>query len=168
MRTRRGGCRRGIGSRFRGRSAASRSRTAIRCTSMPPRLARRRRPSIVSPRRWSRRSAWRMPDPLALEQLWYGKDPASAFARTLLTPGSLVYGGAVGMRDAMYEVGWLRTHHAPISVVSVGNLTVGGTGKTPIAAWIARGLAARGARPAIVLRGYGDDEPLVHRSLNRS
>jgi tetraacyldisaccharide 4'-kinase len=50
--------------------------------------------------------------------------------------------------------------------VSVGNLTVGGTGKTPVAAWLARELAARGARPAIVLRGYGGDEPLVHRRLN--
>ncbi len=69
----------------------------------------------------------------------------------------------VGTRDALYDVGWLRAHRAPISVVSVGNLTVGGTGKTPVAAWIARGLSARGARPAIVLRGYGDDEPLVHR-----
>jgi tetraacyldisaccharide 4'-kinase len=109
-----------------------------------------------------------MADPRAIEQLWYGKDYASAFARTLLTPASLLYGGVVGTRDALYDVGWLRAHRAPISVVSVGNLTVGGTGKTPIAAWIARGLSARGARPAIVLRGYGDDEPLVHRSLNRS
>jgi tetraacyldisaccharide 4'-kinase len=109
-----------------------------------------------------------MADPRAVEQLWYGKDYASAFARTLLTPASLVYGGVVGTRDALYDIGWLRVHRAPISVVSVGNLTVGGTGKTPVAAWIARGLAARGARPAIVLRGYGDDEPLVHRSLNRS
>jgi tetraacyldisaccharide 4'-kinase len=51
-------------------------------------------------------------------------------------------------------------------VVSVGNLTVGGTGKTPFAAWLAAALAARGAHPAIVLRGYGDDEPLVHGILN--
>jgi tetraacyldisaccharide 4'-kinase len=50
----------------------------------------------------------------------------------------------------------------------VGNVTVGGTGKTPIAAWIAAELIDRGARPAIVLRGYGDDEPLVHRRLNPS
>lgn len=98
-----------------------------------------------------------MADSRAVEQLWYGKDYASAFARTLLTPASLVYGGVVGTRDALYDVGWLRVHRAPISVVSVGNLTVGGTGKTPVAAWIARGLAARGAHPAIVLRGYGDD-----------
>jgi tetraacyldisaccharide 4'-kinase len=43
---------------------------------------------------------------------------------------------------------------------------VGGTGKTPLAAWAAARLAAAGARPAVVLRGYGDDEPLVHAKLN--
>jgi tetraacyldisaccharide 4'-kinase len=53
-------------------------------------------------------------------------------------------------------------------VLSVGNLTVGGTGKTPIAAWAAGELERRGAAPAIVLRGYGGDEPLVHRRLNPS
>jgi tetraacyldisaccharide 4'-kinase len=47
----------------------------------------------------------------------------------------------------------------------VGNLTVGGTGKTPVSSWIATQLHARGAHPAIVLRGYGDDEPLVHARL---
>jgi tetraacyldisaccharide 4'-kinase len=45
----------------------------------------------------------------------------------------------------------------------VGNLTVGGSGKTPIATWIARYYAARGLRPGILLRGYGNDETLVHR-----
>jgi tetraacyldisaccharide 4'-kinase len=53
-----------------------------------------------------------------------------------------------------------------LPAISVGNLTVGGTGKTPIAAWIAAQLIARDARPAIVMRGYGDDEPLVHERLN--
>ena len=52
-----------------------------------------------------------------------------------------------------------------IPAVSVGNLTVGGTGKTPVSSWLATQLQARGARPAIVLRGYGDDEPLVHARL---
>jgi tetraacyldisaccharide 4'-kinase len=51
-------------------------------------------------------------------------------------------------------------------VIVVGNLTVGGTGKTPVAAEVARRLHARGAHPAVVLRGYGDDEPLVHGRLN--
>ena len=47
--------------------------------------------------------------------------------------------------------------------VAVGNLTVGGSGKTPIAIWIARHYAAQGLRPGILLRGYGGDETLVHR-----
>jgi tetraacyldisaccharide 4'-kinase len=52
-------------------------------------------------------------------------------------------------------------------VISIGNLTVGGTGKTPIAAWVAGELKAIGARPAVILRGYaGGDEIEVHRHLN--
>jgi tetraacyldisaccharide 4'-kinase len=47
--------------------------------------------------------------------------------------------------------------------VAVGNLTVGGSGKTPIAIWIARHYVARGLRPGILLRGYGGDETLVHQ-----
>jgi tetraacyldisaccharide 4'-kinase len=55
---------------------------------------------------------------------------------------------------------------SPLPALSLGNITVGGTGKTPLAAWAAAALRARGAAPAIVMRGYGDDEPLVHARLN--
>lgn len=51
-----------------------------------------------------------------------------------------------------------------LAVVSVGNLAVGGTGKTPFSAWVAGTLAASGASPAVLLRGYGDDEVCLHRS----
>jgi tetraacyldisaccharide 4'-kinase len=51
----------------------------------------------------------------------------------------------------------------PLPAVAVGNLTVGGSGKTPIASWIAAYYAARGHRPGILLRGYGRDEVLVHQ-----
>jgi tetraacyldisaccharide 4'-kinase len=61
----------------------------------------------------------------------------------------------------------LRAYESSIPVVSVGNLTVGGTGKTPISAWVAGEIIDRGRVPAIVLRGYGEDEPLVHKHLNR-
>jgi tetraacyldisaccharide 4'-kinase len=54
-------------------------------------------------------------------------------------------------------------HDLPLPAVAVGNLTVGGSGKTPIAIWIARHYAARGIRPGILLRGYGNDETLVHQ-----
>ena len=68
--------------------------------------------------------------------------------------------------NTLYDRGILRAERSPIPAVSVGNLTVGGTGKTPIAAWMARAAERAARTPAIVLRGYGDDEPLVHRVVN--
>src|SRR5439155_1685955 len=59
----------------------------------------------------------------------------------------------------------LKTTRLPLPAVAVGNLSVGGTGKTPLAAWIARRYAGRGRVPGILLRGYGGGAPLVHRRL---
>ncbi len=85
---------------------------------------------------------------------------------TLLTPFSWLFGAAVRMRNGLYDAGLLRVIPLGAPTVSVGNLTVGGTGKTPITAWIAAHLASRGRRPGILLRGYrGEDETLVHRAL---
>lgn len=107
-----------------------------------------------------------MTDTTIVERLWYGAGTGASLGRALLTPAARLFGAIVGARELMYDAGLLGSHETAIPALSVGNLTVGGTGKTPIAAWLARGLADRGARPAIVLRGYGDDEPLVHRTLN--
>jgi tetraacyldisaccharide 4'-kinase len=101
-----------------------------------------------------------------VERIWYGTDALSSAVRTVLIPAERIFGAIIGARDIMYDAGWLSSDEPAIPAVSVGNLSVGGTGKTPIAAWIARELAERGAKPAIVLRGYGDDEPLVHKTLN--
>jgi tetraacyldisaccharide 4'-kinase len=101
-----------------------------------------------------------------VDRLWYGNDRLALATRMALTPAERLFGGIVGARDILYDAGWLPAHETSIPTVSVGNLTVGGTGKTPVAAWIARGLSARGAHPAIVLRGYGGDETLVHERLN--
>ena len=101
-----------------------------------------------------------------IERLWYGEGAAAGVLRAVLMPAERVFIGIAGVRDMLYDAGWLPTHEPAIPAISIGNLTVGGTGKTPIAAWIARELAARGAHPAVVLRGYGADEPLVHRILN--
>lgn len=87
-------------------------------------------------------------------------------ARLALAPFTAAYRGASAVRGFLYDNGFLRVYESSIPVVSVGNLTVGGTGKTPIAAWVAREIVDRGRVPAIVLRGYGDDEPLVHKRLN--
>lgn len=98
----------------------------------------------------------------AIERIW-AKDGVAAWA---LSPLSWMFGLATSVRNLLYDTGLLRAHSLGLPAVSVGNLTVGGTGKTPVAAWVAAELAALGARPAILLRGYGEDEPLVHRRLN--
>jgi tetraacyldisaccharide 4'-kinase len=84
--------------------------------------------------------------------------------RSALLPASWVFGAIVARRNARFDAATLR--RAALPSLSVGNLTVGGTGKTPVAAWCVEQLRARGARPAIVMRGVGDDEWRVHGLLN--
>ncbi len=105
--------------------------------------------------------------PLRERVLW-GEESAAwaAGARAALWPLELAYRCAVFLRGRAYEVGWLTRHRPAIPAVAIGNLTVGGAGKTPFTAWAAGALRARGYRPAIVLRGYGDDEIRVHALLN--
>ncbi len=100
------------------------------------------------------------------ERVWYGHDVGARLARAGLSPLALLFGAVAGARSALYDRHVTRTHALALPALSVGNLTVGGTGKTPVAAWIARRLADRGARPALVLRGVGDDESRVHALLN--
>lgn len=98
------------------------------------------------------------------EAVWYGNTPASRVARTVLSPLSGLFGAIVARMHAAYDADPPAPGRIP--AVSIGNLTVGGTGKTPVSAWFARRFADAGAAPAIVMRGYGDDEMLVHRLLN--
>ncbi len=82
----------------------------------------------------------------------------------MLSALARLYGAGLAARDRAYAVGLLEVTRAPIPVVSVGNLSVGGNGKTPLVSWITRRLAARGARPLVVSRGYlgvRDEDPLV-------
>ncbi len=71
-----------------------------------------------------------------------------------LQPASALFGMGVGVRNLAYRLGILRAQRAGVPVVSVGNLSVGGTGKTPLTLWLAEQLAAPGVPVAIVLRGY--------------
>jgi tetraacyldisaccharide 4'-kinase len=91
----------------------------------------------------------------AVEAAWAADTPVRRVERALLRPLAIPYGAAVAMRNALYDRGVLRAARVPATVLSVGNITVGGTGKTPTALWLAEALAARGRRPAIVARGYG-------------
>ncbi len=74
--------------------------------------------------------------------------------RVLLWPLSMLYGGYVRIRAALYAKGWLKQKRLRGKVISVGNLTVGGTGKTPMVLWLAEKFLAEGKRVAILSRGY--------------
>ncbi len=100
------------------------------------------------------------------ERVWYGDDAAARLVRLGLLPAAALWSGITAARNALYDAGVFRPDEAGLPAISIGNLSVGGTGKTPFAAWMAGELQQRGCRPAIVLRGYGDDEPEVHRRLN--
>lgn len=81
----------------------------------------------------------------------------------LLAPLTPLYRGAVTARIGAYRRGWLASSRLPAPVVSVGNLTLGGTGKTPTVIALVRDLVRRGRHPAVLTRGYGrtSSEPVV-------
>ncbi len=74
--------------------------------------------------------------------------------RYLLLPLAPLYRGAVAARGSAYRRGWLRRTELPVPVISVGNLTFGGTGKTPTVVALVRDLIRLGRRPAVLTRGY--------------
>lgn len=104
-------------------------------------------------------------------RLWAQTEDVSIGYRalsTLLTPAEGAYRLGVLARTWAYDSGLLSSESGVIPTLAIGNLTVGGTGKTPVTAWFARALLARGLKPAVVMRGYGGDEDAVHRALNPS
>jgi tetraacyldisaccharide 4'-kinase len=88
-----------------------------------------------------------------LDEVWYHKrhHPLSY----LLLPLTWLYCAVVRMRQIAYRRGWLVSRRLPIPVIVVGNLTVGGTGKTPLVLWLTHLMRQEGFRPGIVSRGYG-------------
>jgi len=76
-------------------------------------------------------------------------------ARTILALPAMAYRAAVGLRNALYDSGRLPAHRLPCRVISIGNLTVGGTGKSPLTSWVASMLRESGYRVGVVSRGYG-------------
>jgi tetraacyldisaccharide 4'-kinase len=91
-----------------------------------------------------------------IDRILYQKEKSFG-AKILLLPLyllSLPYGGVVRLRAFLYSAGVLKTKRLPCPVISIGNMTVGGTGKTPLVTTLAKGLMKRGVSMAILSRGY--------------
>jgi tetraacyldisaccharide 4'-kinase len=86
-----------------------------------------------------------------LLDIWY-KDP---FIGVFLMPLGFLFSDFVKFRKFLYRFGVLKRHTLPVPVIVIGNITVGGTGKTPLIIWLAQLLKNDGFKPGIISRGYG-------------
>ena len=85
-----------------------------------------------------------------LDEYWYSRNPLA----WLLSPLGMLYCGVASMRRFVYRIGLIRSVRTDVPVIVVGNITVGGTGKTPLLVALVDILKARGHRPGIISRGY--------------
>lgn len=125
-------------------------------------------PTAQAATTWSRRAA-------LLRRVMSEERSVSLLAlRILLRGASWLYGLGVRLRNATFDLGLRRIHRLPVPVIAVGNLTTGGTGKTPVVVTLAEQVRARGLVPAILTRGYrrsgggvgqSDEVKLLERSL---
>ncbi len=99
--------------------------------------------------------------------------PRAALARALLCAAEPLYAAMMWARNQAYDAGLLRSTRLPRPVISVGNITSGGTGKTPIVRWLATQLRQSGRRVAVLARGYqrgpnslGDEQLMLEQLLN--
>ncbi|HET8819545.1 MAG TPA: tetraacyldisaccharide 4'-kinase [Xanthomonadaceae bacterium] len=90
---------------------------------------------------------------------WYGDAPVPAHAGVL----AVLYGAITGARRWLYRRGLFRAHHVGVPVVVVGNISAGGTGKTPFAIALVRRLRMAGRSPGVASRGYGRTDPATPR-----
>jgi tetraacyldisaccharide 4'-kinase len=87
---------------------------------------------------------------LHLQQIWQ----RTGWLNILLLPLAALFTVIVNIRRWLYQKAWLRTYISPVPVIVIGNITVGGSGKTPLVIWLAQHLRNSGYMPGIVSRGY--------------
>ncbi|MGB9773420.1 MAG: tetraacyldisaccharide 4'-kinase [Bacteroidota bacterium] len=86
---------------------------------------------------------------------WKSFPAVGGASRWLLAPVALLYGTGVAIRNMLYDIGLLKEIQLPVPVISIGNLTAGGTGKTPLVKYMAKYLREKGWGVAVLTRGYG-------------
>ncbi|MEY4728845.1 MAG: tetraacyldisaccharide 4-kinase [Pseudomonadota bacterium] len=99
-----------------------------------------------------------------IESLWYRISPW----HILLWPLSLAYGAVTAIRRALYRANIFKTQSVPVPVIVVGNITAGGSGKTPLVIWLAEFLQQQGYRPGVISRGYGREGDDVREVASQS
>jgi len=95
------------------------------------------------------------------EDAWYKEMYISAW----FMPLSMFYVDAIRLRRWLYKIGRLRSVRLPVPVIIVGNLTVGGTGKTPLVVWMVEFLTQQGYKPGVISRGYAGDADEMPRDV---
>jgi tetraacyldisaccharide 4'-kinase len=93
--------------------------------------------------------------------------------RLALAAAEPLYAGVVELRNRLFDAGVFRSHRLPKPAISIGNLTTGGTGKTPMVAWLVEQLRSAGRHPAVLMRGYkgnathgSDEQQLLDTAIN--
>jgi len=93
----------------------------------------------------------------AVQRIWRGN------AGTVLQPAAWLFGALTRTRTELYARGVFERAHAGVPTISIGNLMVGGSGKTPVSGWLVDQLLTRSRRPALLHVGNAEDEPALHR-----
>ncbi|KXF81961.1 tetraacyldisaccharide 4'-kinase [Enterovibrio coralii] len=99
-----------------------------------------------------------------IEKIWFENHPLGLVSAPLLWPLSKLFGAIARKRRQAFLDGKSESYRAPVPVIVVGNITVGGNGKTPVVIWLVEQLKAQGLNPGVVSRGYGgkaDSYPFV-------